>query len=1204
MGVMRTIPFRPKLEGVFRNRFHAVAARFPERDASVETVKRLVAEELAWVEDECAHSLSQRKRYRAIWLLLRDLVQSSWMVGYRAGVVELRLPELTQRRVRPDEIMQEKQQLREWLAESRIERLHEFSPFIESMEKSSSTRKSVLDLVANGTELSERLTSGDARSAVKPYLQLATETARDDVYTNHRLSDIWRYFRFTWSTPPESTPGRTLRYLIRDAAHPHHAVMGIFSLENCAVQIKVRDDYIGWYVDGYIRRMLNGDVETAKIRFEELLRYVKEGIAGIRHDDLCSSKDVEKPSGEVVAVLLNEAKTAEDRRKILLSQDEDDDISAKRSELGRISQETEDALYRKKRAEQLARLLDAKIELSKVNKNKAFADMWRPFIESERGRASVRWVLAAQKSRHIGTSLLELNVCGAVPPYNEILTGKLAALLALSPQVNADYRRIYGARESDIATRLKGKPVVRPAELVYVGTTSLYYVGSSQYNRLKLPPEVLDAEYGIEWKQIGRTIGFGTLHISKATTAALVEATDDEAGFSHINHVFGEGASPKLRLLKRAIRDLLETDQDVAVDLMKHAMRRIVYGAMVARNARAYLLGHDAEPEYFFRTDNANEIASKTEAIVRYWQDRWLAMRMQFAPLSERLHGFSTDSMRVSRNVSEEREWRFSKLVEDTHMPLNEESTSTSNSTGLDYVRNLYRGVSAYADQTDEHALSDIHIETALDAAVLKAIQDGKDVVLTGSPGDGKTHLIRMLLPRLASMDGQHPELELDASCLTEDELFDKWQRARRKKQPFVLAVNAAVLYAVSEEHSKFKPAASAKRQLLHAVTEDETSDVEDENVAVFDLSRRDALAPDTVKSSISKITSDVFYESCTGCRNRAACPVHRHRDLLRLPLFQGRLNDVLTRISLKGEHVTLREVLSFLAFLLFGDRDCRTLNKTAETNDFHLLSLIFGPRGQGRLFDYVRTAFDPAAVCHPMLDEQLLAGRLAADSWVDDRFQSTEDLGSTSVEQIALRKREFFFFNNQGKKYLDISDDETSRFQRFLQQSDKNCVKEVTGLLNEFFGTRRNKTELETWTGFRFDHAPRTILFSTEKIAASRFEVAHPHLAKSMAVGIQTTADHLLFRHRDYRDVALKIDFDMYRLLLAAERGAPMLYIESDTAKRIWRFMERVQGVTVLDTDEVEVTLLEVNEKRIHRVRISREDKRYLSIKQERTAE
>lgn len=38
---------------------------------------------------------------------------------------------------------------------------------------------------------------------------------------------------------------------------------------------------------------------------------------------------------------------------------------------------------------------------------------------------------------------------------------------------------------------MKGEPVVRSAELVYMGTTSLYRVGASQYNRLKLPAGLL-----------------------------------------------------------------------------------------------------------------------------------------------------------------------------------------------------------------------------------------------------------------------------------------------------------------------------------------------------------------------------------------------------------------------------------------------------------------------------------------------------------------------------------------------------------------------------------------------------------------------------------------------------------------------------------------------------------------------------------------
>ena len=103
---------------------------------------------------------------------------------------------------------------------------------------------------------------------------------------------------------------------------------------------------------------------------------------------------------------------------------------------------------------------------------------------------------------------MELNVCGAIPPYNEILGGKLVALLATSPQVISDYRDRYSDKRSEIASRLKGEDVCRPADLVYVGTTSLYYVGSSQYNRLKIPGYIFNSSHDVRWKELGKTVGF------------------------------------------------------------------------------------------------------------------------------------------------------------------------------------------------------------------------------------------------------------------------------------------------------------------------------------------------------------------------------------------------------------------------------------------------------------------------------------------------------------------------------------------------------------------------------------------------------------------------------------------------------------------------------------------------------------------------
>ena len=92
--------------------------------------------------------------------------------------------------------------------------------FIRRLERPglSSGHESVKTLIANGTELQQRLLAGRQfrlddprrnealREAVRPYLQLVDAGVRDE-HTGLALRDIWRYFRFTWSIPQTSIPG-------------------------------------------------------------------------------------------------------------------------------------------------------------------------------------------------------------------------------------------------------------------------------------------------------------------------------------------------------------------------------------------------------------------------------------------------------------------------------------------------------------------------------------------------------------------------------------------------------------------------------------------------------------------------------------------------------------------------------------------------------------------------------------------------------------------------------------------------------------------------------------------------------------------------------------------------------------------------------------------------------------------------------------
>ena len=653
-----------------------------------------------------------------------------------------------------DEIQRVKATVRNTMMEARRQKIADSRDFIERVENPSPAMRArvpITALIADGIALArdmEAIAALDSqeeklaalRTAVRPYLQLVRENEICS-HTGHKISDIWRYFRFTWSTPAETTPGRTLLYLIRDAARPYHPIMGLASLENASIKIKDRDDYIHWTFDAFkLEVETAADDKAVRESFGRLLGYIQVALKDISIEGLCTEKERENPTPRLLQKLAAIAARSVQEREVALREwgerDEDsDDSIIERSELGNISRAAVDALYRRKRAEQLGRLLSARRALQNILGEPNFSSRWHDFLNSESGQTAIRAAFLAQKSRHVGTSILELNVCGAIPPYNELLAGKLVALVALSPHVVSDYRQRYGNRPSDIASRLKGENVIRPAELVFLGTTSLYRAGTSQYNRLKLPAGLLcSGAPAVRWERLGETTGYGTLHISRLTLQCL-EEVENEGGVSLINNIFGEGPSPKLRLIRQGITDIFEPGQrDVLDELTKHSMGRLVYGAWLAVNGRAYLNGSIDHPTYYF--DQSLDPIEGTERIVDYWRERWLLPRLNYQEALDRVAAFRPESLYVSKDVPKKEEIRY-KLI-SAEVAIMTEWAANDQGTLRNFLRNLYRGSSAYADYMDSDRLNSIHVDTGLDKAIVDAVSEGKSIVLTGNPGDGK----------------------------------------------------------------------------------------------------------------------------------------------------------------------------------------------------------------------------------------------------------------------------------------------------------------------------------------------------------------------------------------------------------------------------------------------------------------------------------
>jgi hypothetical protein len=1195
--MLKYIPFVPKLYGDYIRHFYDAVEKISSTTPT-ESIEQIIIDEISWVEDLVGGDLYERKKYRAIWLFLRDLLRAAWRAEFRNNILELRLPNLDDRQEVLGSIVAKKKQLRQWMSESREDRLYSYKEFIERMETPNRLGFRIQDLIADGSVLYSRIKS-EGIAAIDPELELV-DNGHDKI-TGLRLSDIWRYFRLTWSTPAETTPGRTMQYLIRDKRHPHKAIIGIASIENSAVQIAVRDDRIGWTPKALIRT-INQAIDKAEFIstvVDSLLGYISEGVSSIDFTDLSVSDEaINSPTDATIRDLQIIAKDAEQARQNSLSVNKSTMLTnAQKSELGTIALETEENLYRRKRADQLAKYLSAKKQLATLAKSDNIVKSWERFCDSDSGYSALRTALIARKMQHIGSSIMELNVCGAIRPYNELLAGKLVALLAMSPQVINDYAKKYSTRKSEIATRLKNKDVIRPAKLVYMGTTSLYYVGSSQYNRLKIPKEALRGGlFDVKWEKIGMTLGFGTMHISRATSQAFQEVLSND--IKRINHVFGEGSSPKMRIMSSAIRQLLYVNPEETRELSKHAMSRIVYGAPLISNLTEYLLGNrNKKPQYYCDTTNLKE---NTLNIIQFWKNRWLESRIQYKPALDRVLQFNKDEYLVGNTLKSDNRWEFKGLTEGIIV-------NTTENDQLDFLRGFYKGKSAYSDHVDSGRLRKIHVETKLDNAIMTELKNRNDVVLTGNPGDGKTHILRVLDDRL-NAEGIHPVIEIDASTKTSQEIYNIWKKTRQSGKQFVLAINAAILYGLYKEFSDFEPISSAFAQMINATNGTEFDPDQLSNVVVFDLSRRNVLHKSIVRDVIKKLTnkdSFIAFKKIVN-DNFEDSDINRNVKLLGNEVFISRISAIFDRLYLTGYHATLRELQSFFSFLLLGDRDLNELIRTSSKDKYKISQLIY--RGKGKFFDEIGKTFDPVKVSHPQIDESLLNNTLSAASWIEDFLCPKGRIAPERVESFEILKRDFFFFNKEGNSLFDISDDYVSKFNKFLngtakdkktmEQRAKDQKEELISLINVFFGNERDSKRFDVWQGHRFDFSQRRILFSTQTLRSSDLDIEVPRLNSIMQRGIDFSHNYIYLVKKN-SSTRLKIDFEFYSMLLNVDRGIPMLYMDNDMVKRMWTFIEHLSDAVDNMDDEIEISLFNVQSKKRIKVELDKDgvDSRFTKI-------
>ena len=605
--------------------------------------------------------------FQACCSLLADLLAGGWHVGIGLEGFLISKPDYS-KAFTGNNLEETKEKMRRVQKINRDKHMKsvEIQRFIQRMEKPrkiGNEEKSILDLIDNGKELAEifkdisQLDEEKKISLLKKIINpeivicypedpLFREEQNNCPYTGLRLGDIWKYFRLTWSNEYKSVPGKSFPILFRNAARPNKPIMGIAMLRSAALADEAREDAIGWTDEATIRKKIYSKEIEIDFLVKAMVDCLNEQIDNIRSDDFdfLNSKLIKEPNEDVIKKLKQTYEDEFNRRKSDLKNEKKKPPKISSFEPEDWMKESEEAVFKKKRAIKLSKFLEIRKAFNEVKIQKDPARGYATLIHpsNKKGNELISAALREIKTKALAENIMDLGVCGAVAPYNELIGGKLIAALMGSTEVRTLFKSRYNGKKykfpSIIASSSKGKAVYRDANLMCLTTTSLYGVASSQYNKIKfLKKDYPELETDVIWseakknKQSQKTKGQGVYHFSNETSKLLGILTLKKLKYVEVNHKFGEGTSPKLRKARVGIDCLLDySKSNIQLDtFFAHSMQRKNYIFFHEKNILKKIIDQ--------KKNFSNIISSKAENITSAWLKRWLIKRINRDETLEKL---------------------------------------------------------------------------------------------------------------------------------------------------------------------------------------------------------------------------------------------------------------------------------------------------------------------------------------------------------------------------------------------------------------------------------------------------------------------------------------------------------------------------------------------------------------------------------------
>jgi len=373
--------------------------------------------------------------------------------------------------------------------------------------------------------------------------------------------------------------------------------------------------------------------------------------------------------------------------------------------------------------------------------------------------------------------------------------------------------------------------------------------------------------------------------------------------------------------------------------------------------------------------------------------------------------------------------------------------TNPDENNFVDYVNTLFsqsrHGNAGTRARQNAHPYDKItYTDTYLDRKLTNTIKQGeyKLVIITGNAGDGKTAFIHKIerqadrfkalahsnggefhiqnVRYLSNYDGSQDQQERANDEVLSDffQPFENLQHFHKAKEGRIIAINEGRLVEFLETSEKYKHLSDViSDYFLHEGENALPSGIMIINLNLRSVTAAAAEEESILRAQIKRLTTKSLWKKCDGCSLKNKCFIKYNVDSFSDEAageeLISRLEWLIQTGTLRREfHITMRDLRSFLAFMLTRDQRCEDIETLYQ-------------KGQDRVEEYIKYYYFN------------ISNHLADDDGNNDRLVRLIrdiDVAQTPLPQ---KDRDLYFDRHQSGAFIDFENREIDLLDVFNNQ-------------------------------------------------------------------------------------------------------------------------------------------------------------------------